>query len=292
MPTPAPIPFTFAAPRDGSTPAVEHLEWLTDVQTSRAGTEARRGLRAFPRHMYSFDVYMATIASKYSMQALREETSFLVPLWPHVFERPETGPSAGVSGAGDAAVMLLDHRGEFAQGVSPVEWAPGYDVAAPCAVARYAGDQRGFQHRTGRVSTGGVSFRLEGFQEAVAAYDGPKSSSMPDLFLLDPFTGAGDGLAEQIDVNANASDNGLIDLWEARYMQRTYTVNVVLNSRAAIVDFRRLLFALRGRLNPVRWTAPRDVGEKTWRLASDGVELSYLRPGLAKVALSLTELNE
>lgn len=223
------------------------------------------------------------------MAALRTETRFLVPLWPHVFERPEGAPDAGISVI-SPQVMLLDHAGAFEVQSAPVLWAGYQDIAAPCAVARYVGEQRSFRHTPWEVSAGAVAFRLEAFQEVVAAYGGPHSAAFPSLPLLDSFTVAGGGMTEQIDVDSNVSDNGLLDLYEARYIKRSYTLSIVLNSRAQILQFRRLLFALRGRLNPLRWTAPGDTAEATWRLASDAVELSFLRPGLVTCTLSLTEI--
>lgn len=270
---------------------VERLEWRTDVQTSSDGTEHRRGLRAFPRHTYSFDIYAPTALAKASLAALRTESRFLVPLWPHVIERPETGPDAGIAAA-DPRVLLLDERGGFLETVAPLVWTPEYGVAAPCAVARHQGTQRGFTHQTWQVSLGSVSFVLEGFQEVVPPYDGATSPHLPSLPLLDAFTQAGDGLSEQIDVQEDTFDAGWLPLQETRYTKRTYTLRIVLNTREKVLAFRRLLFALKGRLNPLRWTAPGDDTEKTWRLASDAVDLSYQRPALAMCTLSLTELNE
>jgi hypothetical protein len=96
--------------------------------------------------------------------------------------------------------------------------------------------------------------------------------------------------AEQVDINANSHDAGHLDLHEVRYMKRIFTLDLTLTSRAQILDFRRLLFALKGRLNPLKWTAPGEGAETTWRMASDGVELSYLRPSLATCRLSLVQL--
>jgi hypothetical protein len=189
-------------------------------------------------------------------------------------------------------VALLDHAGNAFQAAAPIGWSDTYDVAAPLARARFAADQRGISHATWQVSLASVSFRLIDFHEAVPAYSGPVSASRPALPLLDSLTEAGDSLAEQIDVNTDSADNGLIDLYEVRYVKRTYTLNVVLNTREKVLAFRSLLFTLRGRLNPVRWTAPGDAEEKTWRLASDAVELTYPCPGRASCTLSLTELDE
>lgn len=286
-----PTPYNFTAPRNGATPVVEHLEWLTDVRTSRNGTEQRTARRAYPRYTYNFDIYSASDISRACLQALRLETSFLVPLWPHVFERPDTDPTAGIA-ATSPQVMQLDSAGAFAASTGPVTWADGYQVAAPCALARYGGAQRALTHVvSGKIATSAVSFRLEDFEEDVAAYAGAFSLSMPDFPLLDPFTSYGGGLAEQVNDNANTSDNGNLDVYESRYIERVYTLNIVLNSRTRILAFRQLMFSLKGRLGVLRWTAPGDTVERSWRLAADAVALSYTRPGYATTTLSLKQLS-
>ncbi len=282
-----PTPDLFTAPRNGASPASESIEWKTDVQISRNGTEARSQVRAYPRYIYSWDIYSASSISRACLQALRTEDQFTIPLWPHVFERPATDPTAGIAATAPACLQLANDGGSSAD-TAPITWADGYAVAAPCAQARYEGAERSITHVVaGKLATAQVSFRLEDFEEAVASYAGATSLSMP---LLDPFTGYGGGLAENAVDNQNMRDNGNLDIRESRYKQRIYTLNIVLNSRERIVAFRQLMFALKGRLNPLRWTAPGDSIERTWRLAADSVVLSYLRPGYATTSLSLKQL--
>jgi len=147
-----PTPFTFSAPRDARSPVVERLEWATDVQASRDGTEQRAQLRPMPRHTVSFDVLLHTEAARACMAALRQETRFLVPQWQHVFEQPTTAPDAGVS-ALQGSCLALDHFGYAVEVPPPFAWPADTDVAAPAAVARLAADQRSIRHITG---SGGV----------------------------------------------------------------------------------------------------------------------------------------
>lgn len=243
-----------------------------------------------PRHTVSFDVLLHTEAARSCMAALRRETRFLVPQWQHVFEQPVASPDAGVSPL-QRSCLALDHFGLALEVASPFAWPAGTDVAAPAAVARLVADQRVIRHLTGRVASAPVAFQLEQFDEEVPAYDGPTSGGLP---LLDVFTETAQGIAEQVDVDVNKADTGLIDgLYEARYFKRSFTLTVTLRDRPEVLAFRRLLFALKGRLNPLRWTPPYDgEAEGTWRLATDGVELSYLRPGLAQCTFSITQLPE
>lgn len=285
-----PTPFVFSAPRDARSPVVERLEWATDVQSSRDGTEQRAQLRPMPRHTVSFDALLHTDAARACMAALRQETRFLVPQWQHVFEQPNATPDAGLS-AMQNTCLALDHFGLALEVPTPFSWPSGTDVAAPAAVARLAADQRSIRHLTGRVASAPVAFQLERFDEEVPAYEGTLSAGLP---LLDVFTETAQGITEQVDVDANKSDTGLIDgLYEARFIKRTVSLTVTLRDRAEVLAFRRLLFALKGRLNPLRWTCPFDQeAEATWRLATDAVELSYLRPNLAQCTFSLTQLPE
>jgi hypothetical protein len=287
-----PTPFPFTATRHAATPATETLEWGTDVRIASDGTEQRSSKRAYPRYTYACDIITLGEPARACLQALRLETSFLVPLWPHVFERPDVGPTAGIA-ASAPQVMQLDYFSAHAEGTAPITWDDAYAVAAPCAVARIDGTQRAMAHITSTESTAKVQFRLIDFEEAVAPYAGAFSPSLPDpmaLPLMDPFTGLGGGMSEQIPDNVNAFDNGNLDLVETRYLERIYTLEVVLPTRAQILDFRRLLFALKGRMHPFRWTAPGDAEERIWRLAADSVVLSYLRPGIVKTTLSFKQL--
>lgn len=286
-----PTPFVFSAPRDAKSPVTERLEWLTDIQTSHNGTEAvRYALRAFPRYVYDFTIHVATDASFACLQALREKTSFLVPLWPHAFQTPATAPDAGIA-ATAPLVLQLDHKGSYGLGSAPVSISSPYDLAAPVAPAIYAANSRSFSPLSHNLSTGSVSFRLSPFNEAVAAYSGPMSASFPTLPLLDGWTGTADGLGEQIADVSNSFENNNLDLYESNYLTRTYTVNITLTTRAAVLDFRRLLFKLRGRYGSLRWTSPSDGVERTWRLAADTVDIVYLRPGYATCTLSLFQLS-
>lgn len=284
-----PTPFVFSAPRDARSPVVERLEWATDVQASRDGSEQRAQLRPMPRHTVSFDVLLHTQAARACMAALRQETRFLVPQWQHVFEQPNVAPDAGVTAIGSC--LALDHFGLAVEVAAPFAWPAGTDVAAPAAVARLAADQRSIRHLTGNVASAPVAFQLERFDEEVPAYEGPTSGGLP---LLDVFTETAQGITEQVDVDANKADTGLIDgLYEARFIKRTVSLTVTLRDRAEVLAFRRLLFALKGRLNPLRWTCPYDQeAPANWRLATDAVELSYLRPGLAQCTFSITQLPE
>jgi len=284
-------PFNFSAPRDARTPVVERLEWATDVQPSRNGSEARSQLRPFPRHTVSFDVLLHTPLARASMAALRTETRFLVPQWQHVFERPAVAPDAGLC-ALQPAIWALDHSGQAVESATaPIDWPAWADVAAPVGLARLASDQRTVRHVTAQVGTTSVSFQFEHFDEDVTTYAGPTSAGLP---LLNVFTETAQSFTEQIDVDANKSDTGLIDgLYESRYIKRAFTMTLTLRDRAEVLAFRRLLFVLKGRLNPLRWTPPFDgEPEGTWRMSADAVELSYLRPGLAQCTFSLTELTQ
>lgn len=286
MPT---TPYTLCAPRDARSPVVERLEWATDVQVARSGAERRTQLRPYPRHTVSFDVALHTPLAREAMPAIREGALFVVPLWQHVFERGQGAPDAGLV-AGLESCLALDHRGRGEQLGTPLSWPEWADVAAPAALARPVGDSRAITHVVRRVGTSSLSFQLIDHREAVGPYDGPTAGGLP---LLDVFTETAQGIAESSAISSNFFDTGLIDgLSEIRHVKKGFSLSLTLGSRAQILAFRRLLFSLQGRLKALAWTPPYDEETLgTFRLAADGVELSYLRPGLATCTLSLTRVS-
>jgi len=280
-------PQNFFAHRDASTPCQELLEWLTDVQISRNGTDAARSqLRAYPRQTYSFDVVLPSSADKSALAALRSGDTFVVPLWCHAFQRPDSEPTAGRATALPLIAQLTPGSAGLLLVADAFAWSEGYYIAAPAALGRPVADARSISYITPVANRASCSFRLVDFREVVSPYTGPISGGLP---TLGPFTGNWTAPAEEITVNANAFDTGHLDLYDVRYLKRGFTLDLTLTSRAQILEFRRLLFALKGRLNPLRWSAPGEA-ESTWRLDSDGVEISYLRPGLATCQLSLVQL--
>jgi hypothetical protein len=283
MSTPQPFP----AHRDASTPCRELLEWLTDVPIASDGTDAARTqLRAYPRHTYSYDVVSPPVADKAPIAALRSAETFIVPLWCHAFERPALAPSAGIA-AMSPQVMALDSisRGLLSN-ADAFTWPTGYYISAPAAIGRPVADARSITYINDAAQKSSVSFQLVDFKEVVGGYRGATSALVP---TLEPFTGYWTQPVEQVTVNANSYDAGHLTLYDVRYVKRHFTLSLTFTNRAQILAFRRLLFALRGRLNPVKWAAPGEA-ESSWRLSADSVEISYLRPSLATCSLSLVQL--
>lgn len=273
----------FNAPRDARQPLSEQLVWSTDVQVARRGAESRRALRAYPRQTISFDVLFSTPSARVSLDLLRTGGEVLVPLWQHAFERPDTVPDAGLAPLG--SVLALTHTGTHrALPRDGFSWPLGFEIAAPAARARILGNQQQLTHVNGRIAQAKASFQLLSFDEDVTPYPGGSLD-------LDTFRYAFVA-TEQIDTDANEHDTGTQDgLYEARYQKRSFSVAVTLRDRAEIVAFRQFLFAVRGRLSALTWTPPFDSAPpRLWRLASDTVEISYLRPSYATCTLSLVEL--
>lgn len=288
MPATTTPPFLFTAPRDGRSPVVERLAFGTDVQTSRNGTERRTSVRVAPRHVVEFVALLHTEAARASFEALRGGGEVLVPLWQHAFERPETAPTAGL-GAGHGLAGLDHLGGVFDAGTGPVAWADAWSLCAPLARGRFAGDSRSASHVIRSLATAPLSIQLLGHFEAVAPYAGPTSAGLP---LLDVFATTATMPSEAIALSSNTHDTGFGDgLFELRHTKQTFSTSLTLRTRSEILAFRQLLFQLRGRLNPLRWTPPiAGEAEGTFRLASDETAITYLRPGLATVELQLTSL--
>lgn len=273
----------FNAPRDARQPLTEQLAWSTDVQVARRGAESRRALRAYPRQTISFDVLFSTPSARASLGLLRTGGEVLVPLWQHAFERPSEAPDAGLVPLGN--VLALTHTGAHQTiPLGSFTWPSGFEIAAPAAKARILSNQRQLTHVNGRIAQAKAAFQLLSFDEDVA----PPASGTLDL---DAFCYAFVS-NEQLDTDANEHDNGTQDgVYETRYQKRSFSIAVTLRDRAAVVAFRQFLFATQGRLSALTWTPPFDAAPQgLWRLASDTVEISYLRPSYATCTLSLVEL--
>lgn len=279
----------FPAHRDASTPCTELLEWLTDVQIAIDGTDdARRQLRAFPRHTYSYDVVLPPSADKSPLDTLRTAESFVVPLWCHAFQRPDLEATAGIATTDPKTVALTATSEGVLYDADAFTWPDDYYIAAPAALARPVADSRSIAYITKTAQKSSVSFLLLNFKEVVADYDGPTVDGLPSL---DTFTPYWNEPAEDVTEVADKFDEGHLTLHDLHYFQRTFSLSLTLPSREVIEDFRRFLFALKGRLNPMAWTAPGDEDPTTWRLASDGVALTYLRPNFATCKLSLIQIT-
>lgn len=288
MPATTPDPFLFTAPREGASPVIERLAFGTDVQTSRNGTERRTSVRVAPRHIIEFEALLHTDAARASLEALRGGVEILLPLWQHAFERPDTVPSAGL-GAGHGLVGLDHAGGVFDVGTGPVAWDDAWSLCAPLARGRFVGDSRSIAHIIRARASAQLSVQLLQHFETVAAYAGPTSGGLP---LLDAFTQTCTLPGETIALSSNTHDTGFGDgLFELRHVKQAFSTRLTLRTREQIVAFRQLLFTLRGRLNPLRWTPPlMGESEGTFRLAADETAITYLRPGFATVELQLTRL--
>lgn len=282
-------PFFFSAPPDG-TPITERFEWLTDVQISCAGTEQRSYRRAYPRQRYSFNVIAWTPEALACLAALRTEDLFTIPLWPHAIEAPTAGWDAGCNGAGLTAAKL-DGIGGYSlltNAGQGVQWDDAYNFAAPTAVARYAGASRSIAHKVpSEVSATSVAFDLVAFRESVTTAGIPLAS--PGVPRLTPLTQAGGGAAEQVADNLATFDAGNLVLQESRYKERVYSLDIVLTSRAQLLNFRRFLFYVKGRFLKFKWSPPGEA-ESTWRLASDAIDIVYVTSTVATCSLTLKKL--
>lgn len=279
----------FPAHRDASSPCRELLEWLTDVQIAIDGTDnARRKLRAYPRHTYSYDVVLPPSADKTPLDALRTAETFTIPLWCHAFQRPDLEATAGIAAVDPKTIALSATSEGVIYDADAFTWPDDFYIAAPAALARPVSDTRSIAYVTTGAQRSSVSFRLLDFKEVVAAYTGPTVGGLPSL---DTFTAYWVKPAEDVHEEADSFDEGHLTLYDVHYRQRSFTLSLTLPSREVIEAFRQFLFALEGRLNPLSWTAPGDEDPTTWRLAADAIELAYRRPNFATCTLSLIQLT-
>lgn len=306
---PATTPFTLTAPRDGRSPVRERLEWLTDLQTSRNGTERRVQLRATPRHFVGFDVLLHTAAARTTLaQLLTPGADYVLPLWQHAYQRPQFLPDVGHNtalaanaspvGRGGLVFTNMDGAAELLFWPDP-NWPPvgqtwvmhtEAEFAAPAAVGRLTSEARQLLTATRQVSLAPVEFQLLDYAESVGAWDGLTVGGTPSLDEIAAHAEPGSLTGEAV---STVYDPQVGDpLRRAWYSKQTLELSLVLPDRAAILAFRRLLFALKGRLNPVHYSPPIEgQAPGLFRLSADSVELQYVHPGLARCTFSLTRIS-
>lgn len=279
-------PTHFTAHRDRSQPAIERFEWLTALATGRDGTEHLEGpLRASPRMSYQWSIVLPPAADKSALAALRTADEFIAPLWPHAFQRPDVAPTAGIASTA-AKVFSLSHMSAGTlMNADAFGWGAGHYIAAPAVRARFLEPSRSIAYSTSTSQSAPVAFLLVGFKESFAPYTGP---SIDGVLSLAPFVAYWTQPSEQITVVEVLDDAGHVQAIEPRFRRRVFTLRVQLTTRAAVVEFRRFLLTLQGRLTPLCWAAPGEA-VSTWRLDSDTVELNYDGPRTASCSLPISQ---
>ncbi len=286
---------TFSLLPNASQPTTERLEWLTDLFTSRNGTEARVALRAFPRTSYSASFLVPDAAARSQIDFIRGKGEAVFPLFPHAFRAPTPAPDAGrAQGASPVKGCLVRALS------GAVSLVPGYTLtpaqlaasqwACPAALGRVE-DTRSIEHKTSRVGTLSLNFTALDFDEVIhgSGYTGATSAG---LFVLPVRHNWAEAAKETHTARADAADYGHKTLRLHRHTKRTVGISILLPNRAAVAAFRVFLFSVaRGRFGAFRWQFPGDAAEGTWRLNQDAVEIEYLTVGVARCSLELTQLE-
>lgn len=276
---------------DGARPPTERLSFLTDISTALDGTESRVQLRAYPRHSYTSQYTFLTSKARAERDMLRTADRVGFPLVMHQLPRGTSGAvgaDAGIAASGQLLIVKRDGTTEFKlRGVqiSDGEWQ------AAAFIAPYAEGwvdlSRQITHRSAGVSTSVLTFEVEGLDEVVLPWSGPRVGGKPVWPSRADWSSE---VTESAEAIADAADFGHLRLRSIRYMRRAISVSLLLIGRPAIIDFRRLVYALGGANKPFLYRFEPDGIEKTWRLSSDDVSIDYLRNDLARVSLEFWEL--
>lgn len=303
MPTPTP----FLVLADGSAPRVERLEWLTDVQIARDGTEHRRALRALPRWSQSGQLVLLDNYRGGQLEQLAPllaGQSVLAPAWMHQFPVLPAGVTtadAMVRARTPQSLSYADFLAISPTGVySQANFSIGYsgEVATanpsthalllPLLEMRCTG---GIDAEARSAGSRAIQLTLTATQplsETVGAWTDNDENGRPNFpQRLNWRESVRDGTA----FSANSFDAGHLWSWEPRYSKRTVSGLVSLTSRAEIIEMRRFLYATRGRAIAFNWHCPLDAEPRVWRFASDSLELAYSAPSRAELRFSATEVQ-
>ncbi|GJI97043.1 hypothetical protein RugamoR57_37610 [Duganella caerulea] len=295
MPTPTPTPFLLEP--TGAAPRIERLSFATDVETHRDGSERRSASRAYPRLSLSAQYVLLRNDPEATLAPLRAGGTLLVPAWQHQFASSSGAPpvvDAGVPLVGEREWLIRNRRGiwrdvtlGFLPGTNVLDgWSADDALAIPLHVAQLAEDSFDVEYSTPTARTVSLSFDVEANLEVPQPWpDGGLGLAFPERHNWAAT------LKESSSFSANRFDAGNLRLRELRYAKRTLGLSLTLMDRSAIVEFRRWIYAVRGRLNAFAWQAPHDAEPRLWRLGSDDVEIQYLKPSLATCQLSLVEVT-
>ncbi|MNU44066.1 hypothetical protein D3C71_328710 [compost metagenome] len=275
---------------DGARPRTESIEFLTDVSTSLDGTERRVPLRAFPRYTFTSQFTFMTDEAREQRDMLRYADRVGFPLTVHPVPSGANKADAGAATAGH--YVSRRKTGEYAvlpAGAVPLmEWSSALEIC-PYVEGRID-PSRTITHRSAGISSAVLSFVVDDLDEAVGPWTGQIDATRKPVWPVRADWSA--DVSERIDDIADSADFGHRTLHEVRYSLRVISVSLLLIGRPAILEFRRLVFALQGRCNPFRYAFEPDAVERTWRLNSDTVAIDYLRNSLARVELEFLELAE
>ena len=78
---------------------------------------------------------------------------------------------------------------------------------------------------------------------------------------------------------------------QLRYRKRTVSVLCTVSGAAEVAAFYAFLHHCKGRYQAFRYQHFTDDRERTWRLASDDVALTFRRPDLVECQLRMTHLE-
>jgi hypothetical protein len=274
---------------DGARPLTERLSFLTSITTALDGTERRVALRAFPRRSYTSQFTFLNAEARAVRDMLRYADRVGFPLVQHELLRGASSADAGAAESGPLLVVNRDGSTAFA--------VQGADIGGYWLQAKYIAPyaegwldlSRQVTHRSAGVSSAVLAFEVDGLDEQVSPWGGAFDAGKPVWPYRADWSAA---VSEAVNDEADTADFGHLRLRDVRYSKRTVDVSLLLIGRAAVLDFRRLMFTLRGALGAFRYQFEPDGVMKTWRLAGDDVDIEYLRPSLARVALRFMELSE
>lgn len=250
-------------------PLVERLEWLTDVEESKNGTEVRDALRQYPRRSIEFDILLQkhALARLDALLWYAQAKQFVVPIWmdAQALAAPVAQGAEMVAAAtvgmdfevgGLAVLWLNDGEYEALQVESVSESALSFAVPTSrawpagtmCYPARLGRLPENFGVSRASAAVGAAAVRFEFDSVANAAQPGAIMYRGAEVHLRRPnwIQNMGTGYSRKLQkLDYQTGPVFVDDLSGMPTTMRTH--QYLLRDRAEIASFRGWLYARRGR---------------------------------------------
>lgn len=288
---------------DGAAPRVERLEWLTDVQTARDGTEHRRALRELPRWSQSGQLVLLDNYRGGQLDQLGPilaGQSVLAPCWMHQFTVLPAGATSAdaiVRASTVADFFAVSPTGVYSQAALSVSTTRKVAAANPATHALLLPmlEMRCVDGLDAEArSTGSRTLQLtltatQPLAETVDAWTDIDENGRP---VFPQRLNWREPVRDSTGFSAISFDAGHLWSWKARHAKRTVSGVVSLLSRAEVVEMRRFIYATKGRAFAFSWHCPLDEAPSVWRFDADAMELAYTKPSVAEFRFAAVEVSE
>ena len=288
-----------------SIPMMESLEWLTDIMTSKDGSEQRMSIRPIPRQGFKFDVVLKTEQEQARLDALMflwAKRTWGVPIWGEMVEHNDN------INIGDDTIYFDTTNADFRDDSYAIIWQSfdNYEAVQVETVASdsitlskvvlndWPGNKVIMPLRIGyMLSPSNLVYDADGlgkfncgfiirYNKLISTYSAPVSYG--GLPVLDASLEKG-GLELQTEADAKMTDFGLSDF--TQFSDSDFNIYVQQHifrkvGKAEIWKFRELLHSLYGRRGTCWIVSDKNDFEQTQIILAAETELTVKNVGWAR----------